>query len=45
MLVNPRLNIFNEMGSVILEIEDEDTVLKVDITEKVLEVIDEINNG
>lgn len=45
MLVNPRLNIFNEMGSVILEIEDEDAVIKVDITEKVLEVIDEINNG
>lgn len=45
MSVNPKLNIFNEMGCVILEVEDEDTVIKIDITEKVLEVIDEINNG
>ncbi|MFQ3543475.1 hypothetical protein Q7A53_05265 [Halobacillus rhizosphaerae] len=45
MLVNPKVKIYTEMDAVILEVEDEGTVIKVDITEKALEVIKEINNG
>ncbi|MED1125458.1 hypothetical protein [Bacillus atrophaeus] len=44
MLADPKVKIFNEMDGVILEIEDEGTLAKVDITERVFEVVGEINN-
>lgn len=45
MLVNPIIRIHKEADMVVLEVEDEGAAIKVNITEKVLEVLDEINNG
>lgn len=44
MLVNPRLKFFNESESIILEVEDEGTLIKVDVTDEVLSLVKKRNS-
>jgi hypothetical protein len=43
MLKDPKVKLFNEMDRIILEVEDEGSLIKVDINDKVLSLIKETN--
>jgi hypothetical protein len=44
MLVNPKIRVFNEANAIVVEVEDEGTLIKVDITDKALSILEEIEN-
>jgi hypothetical protein len=42
MLTQPKVRMFVEMDAIVLEVEDEGTMIKVDFTDKILELVDEL---
>ena len=43
MLVQPKVKMYIESDVIILEVEDEGTVIKIDYTDKVLSLVEELN--
>jgi hypothetical protein len=43
MLKEPKIRLFNELDRIILEVEDEGTLIKVDVNDKVLSLLTEIS--
>ena len=43
MLKEPKVKLFNELDRIILEVEDEGTIIKVDVHDIVLSLIKETN--
>jgi hypothetical protein len=44
MLTQPKVRMFIEMDAIILEVEDEGTMIKVDFTDKILKLVDELKS-
>jgi hypothetical protein len=43
MLKEPKIRLFNELDRIILEVEDEGSLIKVDVNDKVLSLLTEIS--